>query len=616
VTRISVVVPIFDVEEYLGACLRSIAAQTFGDLEVVMVDDGSTDGSPEIAAEFAQRDPRFRLVRQPNGGLSKARNTGIAEARGELLAFVDSDDVLPADAYERLAGALDETGSDFATGNVHRLEGTQTAQAPFLARTFERTRLRTHVTRFRPLLADRTAWNKLYRRDFWDRHGLRFPEGRLYEDIPVVLPLHFRARSVDVLAEPVYFWRIRARSITQRRLERRALLDRLTSIEEVRDHLATHGPRKGLKWYEQSAIADDLRLYLDLLGDADDEYRELFLDRAGAFVERAGWGVLRSLPAIDRLKWELVRRRRLPELLEVLRFQREDLADTPPVRIRGRWYGDYPFRDELPASVYRLGREDLDLAPTAAVDELRPERDRIVLRGRAAIEAAAREPQRVTMLAVRPGRWQRLRSRIAARRLPTTSSGREFVATLDPHAFRRRDGDWELSVHVRAGSLSRRRSRFEVELPRAASAVSVPLDGALLTVAATAWGKLVVQVRTEWVAITAHRLAGETLELEGELTAAADELELRRESDATMLTIPITVAGTGWTAHVPLANVDQTVWELWAVTDRGRIPLALVADPGDVLTRSRRGGAALSSPPPRRPARSGSGRSADTPPAA
>ncbi len=613
-TRISVVVPIYNVEEYLGSCLRSLSAQSAGDLEVIMVDDGSTDSSAQIAAEFAQRDPRFRLVSQPNAGLSAARNTGLDEARGEFLAFLDSDDVLPADAYERLLGALEETGSDFATGNVHRLEGTDTAQAPFLARTFERTRLRTHVTRFRPLLADRTAWNKLYRRDFWDRHGFRFPEGRLYEDIPVTLPAHFSARSVDVLAEPVYYWRIRERSITQRRLELRALLDRLTAIEEVRDHLAANGPRKGLKWYEQSAIADDLRLHLDLLDRADDEYRELFLDRAGAFVERAGWDVLRSLPAIDRLKWHLVRERRMPELLEVLRFQQQDLASTPPLRIRGRWYGDYPFRTDpelrIPGWVYRLGRQDIDLAPSAHVAALERDGDRVVIRGSAAIQAASREAQRVTLVAVRPGRWQALRSRIAAVRMSTTGSSREgFVARLDPRAFRR-EGDWELSVHVRAGALSRRRSRFVLDVPRSASAVNVPLgaDG-MLTVAATAWGKLVVRVRREWMAIAEHRLDGdEALELSGRVYAEAGAdavLELRRETDALTLTFPLDVDGEAWSARLPLgelrsiappADLDpdvDAVWELWAVGGGLRIPLSVLDGTGDVLTRTRQGGAAL-----------------------
>jgi CDP-glycerol glycerophosphotransferase len=573
VTRISVVVPVYNVEPYLGACLRSIAAQTFADLEVIVVDDGSTDGSAAVAEEFARGDPRFRVLRRPNGGLGAARNTGIDDAGGELLAFVDSDDVLPADAYERLLGALDGTGSDFATGNVHRLDGASTAQAAFLARAFERTRLRTHVTRFRPLLADRTAWNKLFRRAFWDRHGFRFPEGRLHEDIPVILPAHFAARAVDVIAEPVYYWRVRGDSITQRRLERRALLDRLQAIEDVRAHLAEHGPRRALRWYDQSVVADDLRLHLDVLEDADDEYRALFLDRAGAFVERAR---LRELPAIDRLKWELVRRRRLDDLLEALRFQREDLAERPPVRIRGRWYGDYPFRGELPNRVYRLGRRDL--TPVAGIDELRRDGDRVVIRGHASIPALG-PGQRVQLVATPPGRRQAVRRRIAAARLPTTSAGDRFEARLEPGAL----GDrWELSVHVRARGVSRRRSRFAVER---AMAIDVPLGGALLTVAATAWGKLVARRRTEWLAVRDHRIAGDTLELTLAGSGAAPAtLELRRESDSATAAHPL----TGWTARIPLAEIEGAVWELWA----GRSPLANL-DEGEPLTRSRAGGAAL-----------------------
>src|SRR6476469_3425300 len=110
--HLSVVVPIYNVEEYLGPCLDSIAAQTFRDLEVIMVDDGSTDRSAAIAAAYAERDGRFKLVSRPNGGLSAARNTGIGHAAGEFLAFVDSDDLLPDNAYQLLVGTLDETGSD------------------------------------------------------------------------------------------------------------------------------------------------------------------------------------------------------------------------------------------------------------------------------------------------------------------------------------------------------------------------------------------------------------------------------------------------------------------------------------------------------------------------
>ena len=202
---ITVVLIVHNTAPWLKDCLDSLAAQTFGDLEVVMVNDGSTDRSVEIAEAFAARDERFKLLHQENAGLSAARNTGIDAATGEFLAFVDSDDVVAPAAYELLVGALDRSGSDFASGNVHRLTSNGTSQARFLARTFAETRLGTHIRSDRRLLHDRTAWNKLFRRSFWDAQGRRFPVGRIFEDTPVTLPLHFAARQVDALSDVVYY---------------------------------------------------------------------------------------------------------------------------------------------------------------------------------------------------------------------------------------------------------------------------------------------------------------------------------------------------------------------------------------------------------------------------
>src|SRR3954463_382960 len=112
--RISVIVPIYNVEPYLQECLDSIATQTFRDIEVVMVDDGSQDRSAEVATAFASRDPRFQLVQQPNGGLGNARNNGIGRSAGEFLMFVDSDDALPPAALERLLAVLAQARSDFS----------------------------------------------------------------------------------------------------------------------------------------------------------------------------------------------------------------------------------------------------------------------------------------------------------------------------------------------------------------------------------------------------------------------------------------------------------------------------------------------------------------------
>ena len=340
--RISVVVPIYNVESYLAESLESAAAQSFRDLEVIMVDDGSTDGSAAIAHEFEARDPRFRLLTRVNGGLSAARNTGIDAASGEHLAFLDSDDVLPPDAYETLLRALEQSGSDFATGNVHRLMPARTAQARFLAKTFASTQIATHVTRFRPLLADRTAWNKLFKRSFWDANGFRFPEGRVHEDIPVILPAHFLARSVDVLSQPVYHYRMRrdgVLSITQRRLEHGVMLDRLAAIEEVDAFLAERGFDEARHWYEQSVFADDLRYHLNLLDKADPEYRELFLDHVNGLLDRARPGALDEVAEEDRWKWDLVRTRDVPQLVERLAVARRGtlrvrLARRIPYRYR------------------------------------------------------------------------------------------------------------------------------------------------------------------------------------------------------------------------------------------------------------------------------------------
>src|SRR4051812_16290697 len=257
--RASLIVPIYNVELYLEECLGSLAAQTARDFEVVMVDDGSTDGSAGIAAAAAERDNRFRLVRQPNGGLGNARNTGLDHASGEFVWFIDSDDTIPPDALARMIGALDETGSDFATGMVWRMRRKGLEPSQWLAPVFAETRLRTHVTKFRPLVTDRIACNKLWRRTFWDEHACRFPEKVLHEDIPIVVPAHFLARSVDVISEPIYYWRARvgtARSITQRRTDPKSLLDRLTATQQVREFLRGYPVPEALNWYDASLLTD------------------------------------------------------------------------------------------------------------------------------------------------------------------------------------------------------------------------------------------------------------------------------------------------------------------------------------------------------------------------
>jgi CDP-glycerol glycerophosphotransferase len=589
--RLSIVVPVYNVEEFLEPCLDSVLAQTFTDYEVVMVNDGSTDRSAEIAQRYVDRDQRFRLVHQENGGLSKARNTGTDQATGELLVFLDSDDMLPENSYELLVGALDRTGSDFATGNVYRLTRFATVQSPFLRTAFAETRLKTHVTKYRPLLADRPAWNKVWRRSFWDKHGFRFPEGRTYEDTPVTIPAHFLAGSVDVISEPCYFWRIREAgglSITQRKTDPQALIDRLTSIQEVSEHLAADGPRGSKRWYDESIVGDDLRYYVNALDSADDGYRTLFLDRVNAYLDGTSDRIFKTLPAIERLKWHLVRRRLMPELLEVVRFQKEELYSTPPLRIRGRWYGDYPFRTDerlkIPRSVYRLKGE---FAMGAGLSDLRAEGGKVSIRGHAYINgigAGSEDAQRVQVSLLRPGRLTRVRLITSATRVPTRSTHRPeitgnvrgalsdlswagFEATVDPRKLRG-EGRWEVYVTIRAAGIKRRRSRFSLEPGRPLQ----PLSLGPVTVAVTPDGEIDVQ-RWEQSATVREASLLDTGQVELGIDGPAEALELQ-EAEGRAFKVPVK-NGRARVLADRLRTDEDSVWDLAVVAGERRLPVGL-----------------------------------------
>ncbi|GAA2839781.1 CDP-glycerol glycerophosphotransferase family protein [Kitasatospora sp. CM 4170] len=363
--RLSIVVPIYNVERYLVECLDSIAAQTFTDFECVMVDDGSKDGSAALAEAYAAKDSRFRLVRQVNKGLGAARNTGIRhiDPDGEFLCFVDSDDSMPPSAYELMINTLDETGSDFATGNVLRFRAVGYYQSGGHSRPFAKTALKTHITEIPSLVTDRTAWNKVYRRSFFDAAGLLYPEGILYEDAPVSVPHHYLAKSVDVLSEPIYHWREREvgeMSITQMRTNPKGLIDRVTSVELVRGWLKKQtDPRfaQYLRTYDENTLVEEIPMFFWSVVDGDKEYRDAYIKNVSRLLRAIGPEQVRKLRAPLRLKYHLTLQGRVDEFVEQIKFEGESNGG---VTARGllRPYADYPFlrggRKSVPSSVLKL----------------------------------------------------------------------------------------------------------------------------------------------------------------------------------------------------------------------------------------------------------------------
>ncbi|PJN24579.1 CDP-glycerol glycerophosphotransferase family protein [Kitasatospora sp. CB02891] len=469
--RLSVVVPIYNVERYLEECLDSIAAQTFDDLECVMVDDGSKDSSAAVAAAYAAKDSRFRLVQQVNKGLGAARNTGyrhISEGT-EFLAFVDSDDTLPPSAYELMISTLDETGSDFCTGNVLRFRAVGHYQSGGHRKPFAATRLRTHITELPALVTDRTAWNKVYRRSFFDQAGVLYPEGILYEDAPVSVPHHYLARRVDVLAEPIYHWREREvgeMSITQMKTNPKGVIDRVKSMELVRDWLGGQSDpkfRKYLRAYDENNLVEEIPMFFGSVLEGDPEYNAAYLESAGRLLRAIGPEQVRKLRAPLRLKYHLTLQGRLDELIEQLIFEK-DSNGAAPTRGLLRPYADYPFlrggRKSVPADVLRLSNA---LVMRSRLYEARWDDGKLQLTGHAFPEhlGAENKHDMVKALILREAKGRRVvavQTRTEFSPEATASSPHDlyscdwagFSATIDPQRLKHRgewkDGSWRVLV--------------------------------------------------------------------------------------------------------------------------------------------------------------------------
>ncbi len=188
---ISVIIIVYNAEKYLRECIESVISQQGVNIEIIIVDDGSTDSSLSICEQYSKKDSRIKLIHKKNGGASSARNAGLDEASGEYIYFVDSDDVVAEGALQTLYEKIEESKADFVMGNYQRIDEQsnpgEISRFPEYARdgivTEEQFYNITELTHEHTVTV---VWSKLYKRQLWN--DLRFPEGRGFED-DYVLPL-------------------------------------------------------------------------------------------------------------------------------------------------------------------------------------------------------------------------------------------------------------------------------------------------------------------------------------------------------------------------------------------------------------------------------------------
>jgi len=197
---ISVIIPVYNVRDYLGNCVGSLLAQTYKNWEGLLVDDGSTDGSAELCDMLRKKDNRIRVIHKPNGGLSDARNAGLDAARGDYLVFVDSDDVIEPKALEVLKHKLESEQLDIVAGNVWLYD---------IKRQQKRTYPPLSIPHPRGVLDElwnTSACNKMYRREIFKNR--RFIKGIKFEDMPMWADILFSGAKIGYVDEYVYQYNI------------------------------------------------------------------------------------------------------------------------------------------------------------------------------------------------------------------------------------------------------------------------------------------------------------------------------------------------------------------------------------------------------------------------
>lgn len=210
--EISIVVPVYNVEKYLRRCLESILGQTMRELEIILINDGSTDRSGEICEEYKERDNRIQVIHKKNGGLSDARNAGARIAASDYVIFLDSDDYIAQDMMETLYTLAKDSGADMSVCGVYNVYGER--EIPQYSKSEEF--ICTGEEAFMHILEGKkipgTICNKLIKRQIVQQ--IEFPAGRLYEDAFYTLDLVQRVENVSVTTRPMYYYAHRQDSIT------------------------------------------------------------------------------------------------------------------------------------------------------------------------------------------------------------------------------------------------------------------------------------------------------------------------------------------------------------------------------------------------------------------
>lgn len=305
---VTIVVPIYNVEAYLHECVDSILGQSYSNLEIILVDDGSLDSSGKICDFYSTQDNRIKVIHKLNGGLSSARNSGIEIANGDFIAFVDSDDYIHPKMIERMVDlaclynasiiCCDYTSTEFTDKKiVSKVLDNRRA----ICRLFDDNGFKCF------------AWNKIYRRNLFK--DILYPQGKLYEDIQTTYKLFKMVDKIIYTKDDLYYYRIRENSISRYKFSERDR-DLLEAINNVMNDSNSLGIASGnLKigymgyylWYIKKGMAAGANItdsYYELSRFVKDNYLNLFIHKNISLKKRSQLFLVGFCPKIYKYIYE------------------------------------------------------------------------------------------------------------------------------------------------------------------------------------------------------------------------------------------------------------------------------------------------------------------------
>ncbi len=253
--KVTVVVAVYNIEQYISKCIKSIITQTYENLQIILVDDGSTDSSGKICDEFALRDKRIEVIHQPNRGQSSARNVGISKAEGSWLAFIDGDDYIHPQFIKILYEAASKSGSQIAICDYRKVKDCETVSNEHMDE-YQDTVLSSEqmLQSWHGKLTkiETVPWNKLYATELF-KSEIRYPVGTIHEDIYITHQLVAKADQVIIVWSELYFYLQRSNSTVGQRLTDNRIYQsieaqeaRIAFFQEKQYITACHNLKKGI----------------------------------------------------------------------------------------------------------------------------------------------------------------------------------------------------------------------------------------------------------------------------------------------------------------------------------------------------------------------------------